>query len=159
MHRPGLDALILLSPEAFRHATGAPPGVATMWRQAGAVAVLVPADAGLAEMAVASDLFAPAFRPASHVTDLRESPIWVEAMAVPGFDPTADAAAQLRALWQAEGRGRISPARPPSIRPRWGICATRWPSGGWPGPPRGRDGGDRGARLAGAGGDAGPGDA
>ena len=58
----GLDALILLSPESFRYATGAEPGVATMWRQAGAVAVLVPCDASLPEMAVASDLFAAAFR-------------------------------------------------------------------------------------------------
>ncbi|MGY6534921.1 MAG: M24 family metallopeptidase [Pararhodobacter sp.] len=105
MQQAGLDALILLSPEAFRHATGAPPGVATMWRQAGAVAVLVPADAGLSAMAVASDLFAPAFRQASDITDLRTSPIWVEAGAAPDMDPAGDAVAQMRALWQAEARG------------------------------------------------------
>lgn len=105
MHEAGMDALILLSPEAFRHATGAAPGVATMWRQAGAVAVLVPADAGMAEAAVASDLFAPAFRRASHITDLRISAIWVEAGAAPDLDAQGDAAAQMNALWQAEGRG------------------------------------------------------
>lgn len=105
MQAAGLEALLLLSPEAFRHATGAPPGVATMWRRAGAVAVLVPADAGMNEVAVASDLFAPAFQRASHITDLRINPIWVEAGAAPAFDEQGDAAAQMRALWQAEGRG------------------------------------------------------
>jgi len=105
MQAAALDALLLLSPEAFRHATGAAPGVATMWRQAGAVAVLVPADAGQAEAAVVSDLFAPAFQRASHITDMRISPIWVEAGAAPEFDAQGDAAAQMRALWQTEGRG------------------------------------------------------
>lgn len=74
----GFDALLLLSPESFRHATGAPAGVGTMWRRAGAVAVLVPADASTPEMAVASDLFAPAFRAASPIADLRTTPLWVE---------------------------------------------------------------------------------
>jgi Xaa-Pro dipeptidase len=97
MQEVGIDALILLSPEAFRYATGAPPGVATMWRRAGAVAVLVPADAGLPEMAVASDLFAPGFRAVSHITDLRESPIWVEALDAEGFDIDAPAAPQIAA--------------------------------------------------------------
>ncbi|MCC5968843.1 MAG: aminopeptidase P family protein [Pararhodobacter sp.] len=105
MQAAGLEALLLLSPEAFRHATGAPPGVATMWRRAGAVAVLVPADAGINEVAVASDLFAPAFRQASHITDLRISPIWVEAGAASDLDAQGDAVAQMHALWQAEGRG------------------------------------------------------
>ena len=65
MGEAGIDALVLFSPEAFRHATGASAGVATMWRRAGAVAVLVPADPGLPETAVVSDLFAPGFRQAS----------------------------------------------------------------------------------------------
>lgn len=97
MEAAGIDALILLSPEAFKYATGAPAGVATMWRRAGAVAVLVPADAGLPEMAVASDLFAPTFRASSHITDMRESPIWVEALEAVGFDIDAPAAAQIAA--------------------------------------------------------------
>jgi Xaa-Pro dipeptidase len=105
MQAAGVEALIVLSPEGFRHATGAAPGVATMWRQAGAVAVLIPADAGQPETAVVSDLFAPGFRRTSHITDLRISPIWVESGAAPGLDPHRDAASQMRALWQAEGRG------------------------------------------------------
>jgi Xaa-Pro aminopeptidase len=102
MEGAGIDALILLSPEAFRYATGAPAGVATMWRRAGAVAVLVPADAAQPEMAVASDLFAPTFRANSHITDLRESPIWVEALEAEGFDITAPAAPQIAARRAAQ---------------------------------------------------------
>ncbi len=41
MQAEGLDALVLFSAEGFAHATGAAPGVATMWRREGAVAVLV----------------------------------------------------------------------------------------------------------------------
>lgn len=105
MQAAGIDALVLLSPEAFRHATGAPPGVATMWRKAGAVAALIPADAAAPETAVASDLFAPAFRSESHITDLRTHPIWVEATVAPELDPAADAAAQMADHWRSEGRG------------------------------------------------------
>ena len=83
MQAQGIDALILLSPESFRHATGAAPGVGTMWRRAGAVAVLVPADPALPETAVVSDLFAPAFRAVSHVADVRISPLWVESATLP----------------------------------------------------------------------------
>jgi Xaa-Pro aminopeptidase len=78
MRAAGLDALLFLSPEGFRYATGAEPGPAAMWRRAGAAAALVPADPAIPELAVTSDLFAAAFRRASHVTDLRETPIWVE---------------------------------------------------------------------------------
>lgn len=120
MEDAGVDALILLSPEGFTHATGAPPGVGTMWRQAGAVAVLVPADAGMAETAVVSDLFAPGFRRASHISDLRESPLWVEASTAPGFDLQGDAGAQMRALWQAEGR------RADSTRPTTFDAGVTW---------------------------------
>jgi Xaa-Pro dipeptidase len=105
MERAGMDALVLLSAEGFAHATGAAAGVATMWRRAGAVAVLVPADPGVPEVAVVSDLFAAGFRRASHITDVRESPIWVEAGAIKGLAPEADAVAELAALWRAEGRG------------------------------------------------------
>ena len=97
MEDAGIDALILLSAEGFRYATGAHAGVATMWRRAGAVAVLVPADLGISEMAVASDLFAPRFRAASHITDMRESPIWVEALEAEGFVIDAPAATQIAA--------------------------------------------------------------
>lgn len=99
-----MEGVILLSPEAFRHATGAAPGVATMWRREGAVAVLIPADPCVPEMAVVSDLFAPAFRRASRITDLRESPIWVETMTLANPVADAPAAPQFDALWQATDR-------------------------------------------------------
>ena len=110
MEDAGIDALILLSAEGFRYATGAPAGVATMWRRAGAVAVLVPADAGMSEMAVVSDLFAPIFRAASHITDLRESPIWVEALEAEGFDIDAPAAPQIAARRAARSGPSARPA-------------------------------------------------
>ncbi|MCL7465319.1 Xaa-Pro peptidase family protein [Phaeovulum sp. NW3] len=120
MAAEGFEALILLSPESFRHATGAQPGVGTMWRRAGAVAVLVPADPSLPEMAVVSDLFVPAFRAASHITDIRPSPLWVEIAALP---PGLDALPLDKALtqaWTAEGRG------PDFLRPTTFDPATCW---------------------------------
>ena len=99
-----IDALILLSPESFRHATGAAPGVATMWRRAGAVAALVPADPGQKQAAVVSDLFAPAFRRVSHVTDVRESPIWVETTVLEDTGPDLSPEEWVARSWRASGR-------------------------------------------------------
>lgn len=104
MSDAGMDALILLSPESFAHATAAAPGVATMWRRAGAVAVVVPADAGMPEAAVVSDLFAPDFRKTSHVTDLRESPIWVETANLEGVDPGNSPEERIARAWRENGR-------------------------------------------------------
>jgi Xaa-Pro aminopeptidase len=104
MSEAGVAALILLSPESFRYATGASPGVATMWRRAGAVAAVIPADAGLGEGAVVSDLFAPMFRAASHVSDLRESPIWVETANLEQGDPDASAEQRIADAWRDAGR-------------------------------------------------------
>jgi len=61
MENAGIDALVILSPESFYYASGAQAGVATMWRTAGAVAVVIPASAGEAETAIVSDLFAEMF--------------------------------------------------------------------------------------------------
>ncbi len=104
MQAAGIDALILFSPEAFRHATGAAPGVGVMWRREGAVAALIPADPGLPETAIVSDLFVPAFRRTSAITDIRVNPIWVEAMALPDPVPDAPAAPQFAALWHSADR-------------------------------------------------------
>lgn len=119
MAEAGLDALILLSPESFRYASGAAPGVATMWRRSGAVAVLVPADAGAPEAAVVSDLFAANFRRDSHIADIRESPLWVEAGTLPAEAPSGDPARALADLWAAEGRGPDF-ARPTTFDPA--VC-------------------------------------
>lgn len=108
MAEAGLDALILLSPESFTHATGAAPGVGTMWRRAGAVAVLVPADPAVPEMAVVSDLFEAGFRAASHIADIRLSPLWVESVTL-GKGSAAQALA-----------ARGGPDRPETFDP--GLC-------------------------------------
>lgn len=71
MRTAGLDALLLLSPESFTYATGAPAGVATMWRRAGAVAAVVPADPALETSAVVTDLFEAVFRASSTISNIR----------------------------------------------------------------------------------------
>jgi len=104
MAEAGLDALILLSPESFYYATAAPAGVATMWRTAGAVAVIVPANANDPESAVVSDLFADMFRRSSHITDVRESSIWVETTSVDIIDPDLSATDLIERAWASAGR-------------------------------------------------------
>jgi len=104
MSEQGLDALLLFSPESFSHATGAAAGVAAMWRRAGAVAVVVPADASLPETAVVSDLFARSFGRISHIQDIRESPIWVETTRLDGIDTDQPPEAVIRAAWAGAGR-------------------------------------------------------
>ena len=104
MAKAALDAIIFLSPESFRYATGASPGVATMWRNAGAVAALVPADETLEEAAVVSDLFAPSFRNTSHITDVRQSPIWVETANLEGADPNLGPEEVVAEAWHSAGR-------------------------------------------------------
>ncbi len=99
-----MDALLLFSPESFSYASGASPGVATMWRKAGAVAVLVPADPALAETAVVSDLFAANFRQASHIIDVRDSPIWVETTNLAAIDTTQSPEDLIRSAWTRAGR-------------------------------------------------------
>lgn len=116
MSEANLDALILLSPESFYYATGAMAGVATMWRRAGAVAALVPANAADAEMAVASDLFAANFRRSSHISDLRESTIWVETTQLGSIDTTAPAADQIADAWARANR-KPGLARPTTFDP------------------------------------------
>ncbi len=104
MSDASIDALILLSPENFTYATGATPGVATMWRRAGAVATLIPADAGMPEVAVVSDLFAKSFRKNSPIEDVRESPIWVETSTLDHIPPEGESAELIRSGWKDEGR-------------------------------------------------------
>ncbi|EAQ02396.1 hypothetical protein OB2597_19976 [Pseudooceanicola batsensis HTCC2597] len=119
MEAEGLEALILFSAEAFAHATGASPGVATMWRREGAVAVLVPADAAVPETVVVSDLFAAGLRRESHIEDIRESPIWVEAMTLGDADPDAPLAPSFAGVWEADGRPAGN-ARPETFDPA--VC-------------------------------------
>lgn len=100
----GIDGLILLSPDSFLYATGASPGVATMWGRAGAVAVFVPADSARPETAVVSDLFARSFRNASHITDIRACPIWVETTNIEDIYPDIPPEQQVAAAWRIAER-------------------------------------------------------
>lgn len=104
MENAGLDALVLFSPESFKYATGANAGVATMWRQAGAVAVVLPAAANEPETAVISDLFADDFSRNSAVRDVREIPIWVETATLDSIDNALSASEQIKISWQSTNR-------------------------------------------------------
>lgn len=119
MSQAGIDGLILLSPESFIYATGASSGVATMWRRTGAVAVLVPAAPNIPETAIVSDLFARNFKKASHIKDVRESPIWVETTDLHGFDPSQDPEDIIASAWQEAGRAHGF-ARPTTFDPS--VC-------------------------------------
>lgn len=103
MKTAGLDALLLLSPESFTYATGAPAGVATMWRRAGAVAAIIPADPALPPAAVVTDLFEAAFRAASAITDIRINPIWVETGDIRGVEAQPPEEL-INAAWARQGR-------------------------------------------------------
>ena len=100
-----LDALLLLTPESFSYATGAPAGVATMWRRSGAVATIVPADPAIGCAAVVTDLFEAAFRTSSTIDDIRVHPIWVETGDIDGLDSTvATTEDVIREAWRKQGR-------------------------------------------------------
>ncbi len=103
METAGLDALLLLSPESFTYATGAPAGVATMWRRAGAVAAIIPADPALPQAAVVTDLFEAAFRASSAITDIRINPIWVETGDIRGMDARPPEEL-IKAAWERQRR-------------------------------------------------------
>jgi Xaa-Pro dipeptidase len=85
-----LDALVLAQPESIRYATGAFPGVATLWRRAGAAFVIVPRDGPMA--AIVGDLQAETFKAQSGIDDVRSHRIWVETAT---FDGQSDVAAAL----------------------------------------------------------------
>ncbi|KQS87598.1 MULTISPECIES: M24 family metallopeptidase [unclassified Rhizobium] len=103
MQAAGLDALLLLSPESFTYATGAPAGVATMWRRAGAVAAIVPADPAKDAAAVVTDLFEAAFHATSTITDIRINPIWVETGDIRGLE-AASPEELIQTAWSRQGR-------------------------------------------------------
>lgn len=78
MQDAGFDALVLMQPETLRWATGSFPGVATLWRRAGAATLVVPCDPGQPLVAIVGDLQAEAFQAVSGITDIRTHPIWVD---------------------------------------------------------------------------------
>lgn len=94
MQALGIEAIILVQPESIHYATGAFAGVATLWRRAGAAAVLVPADPASPLAAIVGDLQAASFREASGIEDTRSHPIWVETTSPQDATPLVQAIAQ-----------------------------------------------------------------
>jgi Xaa-Pro aminopeptidase len=58
MQQAGLQAIVLSKPESYAWATGAPAGVASLFRRAGAALALLPAPASEPIAAVSTELFA-----------------------------------------------------------------------------------------------------
>jgi len=107
MNDARLDALVLTAPETLRYATGAFPGVATLWRRAGAALLVVPADADAAVTAIVGDLQAEAFRVQSGVADVRAHPLWVEtARLSPDAASAGDVAERIVHSDRARGRAQ-----------------------------------------------------
>lgn len=77
LRQAGADALIALQPETIQYATGANPGVAALFRRAGAAIALTPADPALTCAAVMPDLAAGAVSSGCDIADIRFLPIWV----------------------------------------------------------------------------------
>ena len=87
MAAAGLDALILFQPEHVSYAAGINPGVAALFRRAGAASVLVPADPSLSVAAVMPDLAAGAARASGASVDVAYHRIWVDTATVNAHDP------------------------------------------------------------------------
>lgn len=78
MQRAGLDALLLLQPEHVAYAIGVHPGPASLFRRAGAAAVLVPSDPSEGIAAVLPDLAAGAVRRGCGASRIDFHTTWVE---------------------------------------------------------------------------------
>ncbi len=101
MEAAGLDALLIASPESFRWATGAEPGVAMGWRRLGPAMAVVPADPARPVGAVVTDLFAGSAA-AAGCDPLRVHAIWPEAISVRDLLPSEADAATLVAAATAD---------------------------------------------------------
>lgn len=104
MKHAGIDALVVLQPENFQYVTGAPPGVAALFRKAGAAMAIIPADPAVAPAAIVTDLFAPVFRSLSDIEDMRVHPIWVETADLSGVAPGGEVKARIAQVNKAAGR-------------------------------------------------------
>ena len=104
MKPAGIDALVVLQPENFQYATGAPPGVAALFRKAGAATAIIPAERACAPAAIVTDLFASSFRSLSDITDVRIHPIWVESVDVRMVAPDIGVRARIAQANEAAGR-------------------------------------------------------
>ncbi len=105
MTQAGLDALVLAKPESYAWATGAPAGVASFFRRAGAALALVPARATEPLAAVTTELFAGRARERLGAAHVRTHADWVETADIrPWQDTDASAAELARRAWRQAGR-------------------------------------------------------
>ncbi len=105
MQEAGLDALVLAKPESYAWATGAPAGVASLFRRAGAALALVPAESQQPICAVSTELFAAQARRALGGDRVITHADWVETADIrPWLDSAGSAAELMRKSWQTAGR-------------------------------------------------------
>ena len=106
LHDAALEALLVVAPETFLWATGAPAGVAAGWRRLGAAMAVIPADPARPVGAVVTDLFA-AGAEAAGCAPLHRHAIWPETGDLRAFLPSSESAAALVA--------RATAGRPPGF--------------------------------------------
>ena len=89
------DAVLVSKPENFTWATGAPAGVASFFRRAGAAMALIPADASEPVAAVCTELFAGRARAALGHAHVHTHADWVETADIRPWLDTSLSAAEL----------------------------------------------------------------
>lgn len=81
----GVDALLLLTRQTIKYATGADAGPVTLFDKAGSAFVVIPADAGDPPSAIIGDFGATAFAARTGIADVRPFPTWIETADITGF--------------------------------------------------------------------------
>jgi Xaa-Pro aminopeptidase len=112
MQQAGLHAIVLSKPESYAWATGAPAGVASLFRRAGAALALLPAPAGEPIAAVSTELFAAHAVRALGAAQVRTHSDWVETADIRPWIADADASAAqlLQKAWRDRPTGFARPA-------------------------------------------------
>ena len=112
MQQAGLHAIVLSKPESYAWATGAPAGVASLFRRAGAALALLPAPASEPIAAVSTELFATHAVRALGAAQVRTHSDWVETADIRPWIADADASAAqlLQKAWRDRPTGFARPA-------------------------------------------------
>ncbi len=112
MQQAGLHAIVLSKPESYAWATGAPAGVASLFRRAGAALALLPAPAGEPIAAVSTELFATHAVRALGAAQVLTHSDWVETADIRPWIADADASAAqlLQKAWRDRPTGFARPA-------------------------------------------------
>jgi len=112
MQQTGLHAIVLSKPESYAWATGAPAGVASLFRRAGAALALLPAPASEPIAAVSTELFAAHAVRALGAAQVLTHSDWVETADIRPWaaDSQASAAQLLQKAWHGRPAGFARPA-------------------------------------------------